>query len=162
MSDDNTNDTAGSTTGNAIRPANVGRTNGGGHPEIVAVGEDTRITPERASAMAHKRWNMYRQAAEDGIISASGGELARVAYSRMIGRQYALATDIERGRASTDAARLVSVALDALPDRRANQSPEQHNTLVIADSEIAERLLARLIGAAGVDEPDDEDVIDAY
>jgi hypothetical protein len=96
----------------ALRDAKTGR--------IVPGGKiTTAITPSNAVAMANSRWQKYHAAAVRGLRSRSASNNALDAWSDIVAAQADLATDTDKGRASTEAARFVAQAVDAVPNRQA-------------------------------------------
>lgn len=76
----------------------------------------------QAVAMAKKRWENARKAVSSALKEQSGGPTPYHALQEITKAQYDLATDAEKGRASTEAAKFIFRAGDFLPDNRAEQT----------------------------------------
>ena len=83
-------------------------------------GGASAITPANASALATSRWDKVYSAARHGMVTASGSPSSLRALSNMVEAQYKLAIDIEKGRASTEAARYVAQQAGYMPNERTN------------------------------------------
>ena len=83
-------------------------------------GTTTAITQANAAAMATSRWDKVYSAARHGMRTASGSASSLRALSNMVEAQYKLAIDIEKGRASTEAARYVAQQAGYMPNERTN------------------------------------------
>ena len=73
--------------------------------------------PEKARQAINSRWEKAARAARQGLATVSTSRSALVAWSESVGSQARLASDIEAGRASTEAARFVGAATGYLRDR---------------------------------------------
>lgn len=103
-------------------------------------GPTTAIDPSVAAAYSRRRWQLYRQAAADAVKRANPANTPYAAWGVIVERQAALAADIERGRASTEAARFVGSALGAL-----DRPPEGQARGGTADVTLPGDTLRRLI-----------------
>jgi hypothetical protein len=77
------------------------------------------ITQAQASAMSTLRWEQYRQSAASGLAKAGRRHNRTDAWEWIVEKQAELATAIDKGRSSTEAARFVGSAVGATPERGA-------------------------------------------
>ena len=71
-------------------------------------------SPSQASALAARRWELYREAAADAVQRASSATTPFAGWGVIVERQAVLAADIDKGRSSTEAARFVGSAIGVL------------------------------------------------
>ena len=108
---------------------------------------------EQASAnAAKKRWDQYRERAELGAVAGASAPGAFIrsslgAWEWIVSRQTQLAGMTNKGRDSTNAAKFVGSALDALPDRRNSPEPPASGATLAMSSDVAQRLIDMLAGA---------------
>jgi hypothetical protein len=86
----------------------------------------------QASALAARRWELYRNAAADAVQRATIATTPFAGWGVIVERQVKLAQETEKGRASTEAARFVGSALGLMGEGRRQeeqQQPEQARDL---------------------------------
>lgn len=82
-------------------------------------------SPSQASALAARRWELYREAAADAVQRASAATTPMAGWGVIVERQAKLAQDTEKGRGSTEAARFVGSALGLLGEGRRQDEAQQ-------------------------------------
>ena len=108
-------------------------------------GGKSAITQANASALATARWDAYRERAELGAAKGARRNSSLDAWEWIVERQTALAGDIKKGRASTEAANFVDRALSARPERANNGSGNGSSGSITLSATIPEDLAVRLL-----------------
>ncbi len=104
------------------------------------------ITGENASALAHRRWELGRDAAEIGLRDLKPGLKTQFeAWSKIVKAQAELAIDTKQGRASTEAAGFVGRATDLLPgNAKMRQETPGSGVKLLISGEIAQKIVETL------------------
>jgi hypothetical protein len=87
-------------------------------------GPTTAINQSNTVAMAQLRAEKYRQAAAAAVGRATGGLTPFAGWGIIVERQAALATDIDKGRSSTEAARFVGSAIGIIGQEARSERQE--------------------------------------
>ena len=106
---------------------------------------ETKITAENRQQYRERRYQLAREAAERGVITANTSlklKTINEAYAHMIGKQFEIACDPDKGRAATEAAKLLIKVLDLAPDSSEKSASTTNNL----NLNISEAQLGALIG----------------